>query len=133
MDVAEFKTLVRQLISYGIFGIISSGLDFAVFQLLAAAAGINSYAANFVSVNCGIFCSFVLNSVFTFKMTDKKIKRAAQFFAVGYCGLLLSMAVMYLGTDVFAFGKSAVKMVSVPLVALFQFAMNKIVTFGEKS
>lgn len=127
-----YVTLVRQLISYGIFGLISSGLDFAVFQLLIGFTPINRYAANFISVNCGIACSFLLNSAITFKMTDERLKRAVKFFAVGYCGMVVSMLIIYIGTDALRIKESFVKLGSIVIVALFQFAMNKLITFREK-
>ena len=62
----KYKPLIKQLISYGIIGGISSGLDFCVYVILTH-IGINELIANLISVNIGIACSFIFNSIITFK------------------------------------------------------------------
>ncbi len=52
----------------------------------------NGFLANFISINCGMAASFVLNTYFNFRKTNRISIRAASFFAVGYMGLLLSMS-----------------------------------------
>lgn len=135
-DMASFikdkRKLIKQLVSYGAVGIISSGLDFAVFHLLTLLTPLGSFAANFISVNAGIACSFLLNSSITFRITDDKLRRAAKFFAVGYSGLVLSMIIMYVGTKALDINESLVKLGSIAAVALFQFSLNKLVTFRER-
>ncbi len=124
--------LIRQLISYGIIGVISSGLDFAVFHLLTAVTPLGSFASNFISVNIGIACSFLLNSRITFRVSDERGKRAAKFFAVGYMGLILSMIIIYIGNNLLGINKDIVKICSIVIVALFQFTLNKLITFRER-
>lgn len=46
-------TIIKQLISYGIIGGISSGLDFCVYILLTH-VGLNEFVANLISVNIGL-------------------------------------------------------------------------------
>ena len=124
----KYKPLIKQLISYGIIGGISSGLDFCVYVILTH-IGINELIANLISVNIGIACSFIFNSIITFKMTDKKLKRGIKFFLVGYCGLGL---ILFIGTKVFYINEIVVKLISIFIVALFQFILNKLITFrGE--
>ena len=128
----KYKVLIKQLISYGIIGGISSGLVFCVYVVLTH-VGLNELIANLISVNIGIACSFIFNSVITFKMTDKKLKRCAKFFLVGYCGLGLSTLILFIGTKIFLANEIIVKLISVFIVALFQFVLNKLITFrGEK-
>ncbi|HIZ16323.1 MAG TPA: GtrA family protein [Firmicutes bacterium] len=127
----KYKPLIKQLISYGIIGGISSGLDFCVYVILTH-IGINELIANLISVNIGIACSFIFNSIITFKMTDKKLKRGIKFFLVGYCGLGLSTLILFIGTKVFYINEIVVKLISIFIVALFQFILNKLITFrGE--
>lgn len=124
--------LIRQFFSYGVIGVISSGLDFAVFHLLTAFTPLGSFVSNFISVNIGIACSFLLNSSVTFRVSDERGKRAAKFFAVGYLGLMLSMIIIYIGNNLLGINKDIVKIGSIVIVALFQFTLNKLVTFREK-
>ena len=127
----KYKPLIKQLISYGIIGGISSVLDFCVYVILTH-IGINELIANLISVNIGIACSFIFNSIITFKMTDKKLKRGIKFFFFVYCGLGLSTLILFIGTKVFYINEIVVKLISIFIVALFQFILNKLITFrGE--
>lgn len=130
--LAKYMTIIKQLISYGIIGGISSGLDFCVYILLTH-VGLNEFVANLISVNIGIACSFIFNSVITFKMTDKKLRRGVKFFLVGYCGLGLSTLILFIGTKVFSANEIVVKLISIFIVALFQFVLNKLITFRGES
>lgn len=89
------------------------------------------FIANFISVNVGIIGSFILNTFLNFKVYDYLLKRAITFFIIGYCGLGLSMLIMYLGIEVFDYKELVVKIFSIILVALFQFILNKLVTYRK--
>ena len=65
------SSIIKQIILYGFIGVLSSGLDLLVFKLLMD-VGINIYVSNFISVNIGIICSFLLNYHFNFKLTDRR-------------------------------------------------------------
>ncbi|MCL1955704.1 MAG: GtrA family protein [Fibromonadales bacterium] len=118
----------RQLISYGLIGLFCASLDASIFYLLRKNA-LNLYFANFISVNIAIFTSFWLNRHFTFKVKNLILKRTIKFFCVDYCGLGLSMLIMFIGTTQFGQKDIYVKIISIFFVAIFQFTMNKFVTF----
>jgi putative flippase GtrA len=120
--------LAREIILYGIIGLSCASLDSVVFMLLRK-TGVNLYAANFTGMNLGMLSSFLLNTFINFKTKDRLKLRAVQFFAVGYCGLLLSMGIMYLGVQVLNITEIAVKISSVFIIAAFQFTLNKLFTF----
>ncbi|GMO49738.1 MAG: hypothetical protein Pg6C_12660 [Treponemataceae bacterium] len=109
---ANLLRLAREIFLYGIIGVSCAGLDSAVFMLLRK-IGVNLFVANFIGINLGMLSSFLLNTFINFKTKDRLKLRAAKFFAVGYCGLLLSMGVMYAGVRVFNFREIAVKLFSV--------------------
>jgi UDP-galactopyranose mutase len=122
--------ILKEFIFYGIIGSCCAGLDSLVFFILRKVT-VNLYAANFIGINTGIIASFLLNTFINFKMTDKLLKRAIMFFSVGYAGLLLSMAIMYTGVEIFFFKEIFVKFASVFLVALFQFSLHKLITYRK--
>lgn len=125
-------SIIKQIILYGFIGAISSGLDLLVFKLLTN-TGMNIYVSNFISINIGIVCSFLLNSHFNFKLTDRILNRGLNFFIIGYCGLALSMVIVYLGGNFFHIDELITKLISIFIVSAFQFVLNKLVTFkGEK-
>ena len=127
----KYKPLLRQMVLYGVIGVIAAACDSFIFIGLAHLR-LNQYLANFISVNVGMVVSFFLNSYFNFKMTNEMGKRAIRFFMVGYMGLGLSTGLLYLGTSVLSQDQTLVKLVSIVIVAAFQFVLNKLITFRVK-
>lgn len=121
----------RNLILYGIIGLFTSALDFAVFTMLSKYIGIHYIVANCISVLVGISTSFALNRSFNFKVKDKTGKRFIIFLTVGLCGLILSNLILYVGVNLLDGDELIVKLASVVLVVGFQFLLNKFVTFKE--
>jgi putative flippase GtrA len=89
-------------------------------------------AANCISVLAGIATSFSLNRTYNFKVKDKTIRRFSIFLMVGLCGMLLSNLILWMGIDKMGGDELIVKLASIFLVALFQFLLNKYVTFRVK-
>jgi putative flippase GtrA len=124
------KELLRQIILYGFIGGGSALLDFLLFTLLYAQFGMNEYIANAISVHAGIITSFILNSRFNFKKTDRILFRAGSFYLTGLFGLVLSQGLLWLGA-VLVLPVVPVKFVSIFIVAAVQFIINKLVTFRK--
>ena len=125
------KIHIKQIISYGFIGLFCASLDAGIFYILRSNA-LNLYFANFISVNIGIITSFLLNRHFTFKVKNFIFKRVLKFFCVNYCGLGLSMLIMYIGITQMEQKDINVKIISVFFVAVFQFTLNKFVTFSQR-
>lgn len=123
----------RNLIIYGIIGALSAGLDFLVFFILTNTLSINYMPANIFSVLCGITNSFFLNRAFNFKVKDKLLKRMLIFFSVGFSGLLMSSALLYIFIERISLTEIPAKLLSIVLVVLIQFILNKYITFKKEA
>ena len=130
MEIKELILKYRELILYGIIGGLCASLDFGVYTLLSL--WIPFLWANIISVHCGIFCSFVLNRNYNFKVKDNTGKRFISFYLVGLAGLGLSELLIILLTDKFEWHYIIAKLLTVVVVALFQFGLNKLITFNRK-
>ncbi len=122
----------RNLILYGMIGSFTAFLDFCVFSLLVRVLGVYYLVANCISVLVGITTSFLLNRAYNFKVKDKTIRRFAIFLMVGLFGLCLSNFILWLGINIAKKEEIVVKLISVFIVALVQFILNKCVTFKKK-
>lgn len=124
------KLFFRQAVSYGIIGLLSSGLDAGVFYFLTRPGHLTPYYANLLSIHCGILCSFLLNRKFTFRIADHLWRRLALFYSTGLLGLLISQLLLlvgtFLGQDPFL-----VKLCSIAVVAAIQFLLNRVIAFGQ--
>lgn len=121
----------RHLILYGLIGSSSALLDFLIFTLLTEVFGVYYLVANCISVTCGLTNSFILNRKYNFKVTDKTLKRAIMFFAVGYCGLAINSTLLYLFINYAHFAKPTAKLCAMAIEVLLQFAVNSLVTFRK--
>ncbi len=125
------KRLIREILLYGIIGCTSSLLDSFFYYIFTRNLQLNEFISNFISVNIGITISFILNTFINFQKTNKILKRALSFYSVGYAGLVVSMIILYCGIHLFNLNDMAVKIVSIFIVAAFQFVLNKIITYGK--
>jgi putative flippase GtrA len=119
----------KNLVLYGIIGLISASLDFSLFRALITYFNVDSLVANIYSVIFGISCSFFLNRNFNFKIKDKMPNRIFSFFLVGLLGLvfgtlMLSILIKYCLIDILI-----LKFLSTISVAFLQFNLNKYITF----
>ena len=126
----RYLPFLRQAFLYGVIGACSSGLDAVLFAVLCGPLAWNPYVANVLSVHCGIFCSFLLNRRFNFKMTDRPLSRFLMFYATGLFGLLLSQLILWAGSLVCSY-LMAVKIFSIFVVAAVQFLLNRTFAFGK--
>lgn len=122
------KRTLKQMVSYGIIGCIASGTDFVLFSTLVYAFGMLDMVANILSVCAGITISFFLNRHFTFKLKDRVARRYVTFFCVGMVGLALSELILFGGKSI-GLEPFITKLVSIIIVAVVQFLLNKFVSF----
>jgi putative flippase GtrA len=120
----------QQLLLYGIIGGISAGLDFIIYTALCHLS-IYFLIANIISIHCGIFCSFILNKQYNFKIKDKPIIRFFSFYVVGLSGLGISTLMLYCMIIMAEWNEIISKLSTIIFVALIQFTINKLITFKK--
>ncbi|WFR56309.1 GtrA family protein [Anaerocolumna sp. AGMB13025] len=124
--------LIREIILYGIIGIISSGTDATLFTIMVYKLSFPSILSNCISVFVGIIISFILNINFNFKTKDRMLKRFTLFFSIGMVGLGLSTFIITLGERL-QFNIFIVKLGSIIIVALIQYILNKFISFKKNN
>ena len=127
--IKQLYSKFRNLILYGIIGSCSSGLDFLLYTLLVEVFGWHYILSNCISVLAGITTSFTLNRNYNFKIKDKTRQRFAIFLTIGLCGMMVSNLILYLCVDILNWNKIVSKLLSIVLVVVFQFILNKYITF----
>lgn len=125
----KYKTFVL----YGIIGGASASLDFMIYSFILYFRPLsNVLLVNAFSVVCGILCSFILNRQFNFKVKDKTVKRFMLFFATGILGLIISSILIYLTVDCWNLNKLFSKIITIGIVSIIQFLINKSITFKSE-
>ena len=122
----------RNLILYGMIGGFCAALDFGVYSLLCLWDVMPYLWANIISIHVGIFTSFVLNRSLNFKVKDNAAVRFLSFYTVGLIGLGISELMLYLMVAMGGWNELACKLLSIVVVALVQFLLNKYITFKTR-
>ena len=142
--------IFKQLIKYGAVGLVGFVIDLGVFWLLnnyfkvhySFSSDISNLAGGRLSVETidtsishiissvlAITNNFILNSYFTFKVTDQKLKRFLSFFGIAAVGLVISTGLLSFFIEILGFSDLLSKFTSVVIVAVLQFGFNKFFTF----
>lgn len=125
------KELIK-LIKYGIIGILGLFVDIGIFYLANKKLGINYVVSNFLSSSLAVVHNFILNSHFTFHVSDRKIKRFVLFYFIAIIGMILSTSILFLFIDILKINIMISKIISIFFVAILQFYINKKITFQNK-
>jgi len=141
---------LKQLFKYGLVGSFGLIIELSIFYLLTkkfsvqypfspyitdisggkiALHVVNTDVSHVISSLLAIINNFILNSYFTFKVTDKKIKRFMTFMGVAAVGLVVSTTLMTIFVGKFGLDEMVAKAFSLAIVVAIQFIINKFFTF----
>ncbi|SDQ09680.1 GtrA family protein [Quadrisphaera sp. DSM 44207] len=121
----------RELVLYGLIGGTSALLDLVVFLVLVGTTSISEVLATCLSVSVGIVTSFTLNARFNYRTSSHLVQRFAAFYAVGFLGVVMSAAILFLLHDKAGMAPWGAKVISIPAVVVTQFLVNRKVAFGD--
>lgn len=125
-----FKYIV--LIRYFFIGISAAGLDLVIYFVLFNYINWNALVSTTISVSVATIYAFVLNAVYNFRVKGKVILRLLSYSFVSGVGLLISVALLYVFTDVYGYDGNLVKVLSLPVIFLVQYLLNKNITFAQE-
>lgn len=114
---------------YAIIGIIGLWVDLGGFYYLYNFAGLDKSLANLISSALAIFHNFVLNAIFNFQKRDRLPLRLLSFYAVGIVGILITQLMFWIFTDTARIDANIIKPISVIVVFIVQFNLNKYFSF----
>lgn len=87
--------------------------------------------ANIVGYLGGSLISFFLNRIITFKAKDKITQRLAMFLGIAAIGFLISTLLLWILIDVVYLDPKFSKLLTLPIVVIIQFSLNRRLTFNE--
>lgn len=122
---------MMQFLLYCLCGGVGVTADYFIYYL-ALTFGFWYQGANVLGYLSGTLVSFILNRKITFGVRDKVAYRLAIFLGVALIGFSASALMLWLMVDVMTFDVKVAKLLTLPIVVLIQFFMNRRITFGEK-
>jgi len=120
----------RHFILYAAIGCSGVLLDLVLFLVLYNVLNVHEQIATAMSTTAGIVNNFLLNSFLNFRKRDGMLRRFLRFYTVGLMGIGLTTALLGVFSTGLGVDPNIVKVLSLPVVVLFQFTFNKRWSFG---
>lgn len=120
-----------QFLLYCLCGGIGVSTDYFIYYM-ALSFGLWYQAANVFGYLSGTLVSFFLNRKITFSVRDKLVSRLAIFLGVAAIGFSASALMLWLMIDVMSVDAKVAKLLTLPVVVIIQFSMNRRITFSKR-
>lgn len=132
----EYLEKYRELLLYGIFGVLTTLINIVVYSLCYERLGISNVASNVTAWILSVLFAFVTNKIWVFdsKSTELSVllREAASFFGCRLATGLLDLAIMYVTVDVMAWNSMLMKCISNVIVIVVNYIASKLVIFAHK-
>lgn len=119
-----------QFLLYCLCGGIGVTTDYLIYYS-ALTFGLWYQVANILGYLSGTLISFYLNRKITFSVQDKTAKRLAIFLGVAAIGFSASALMLWLMIDIMTVDAKIAKLLTLPIVVVIQFSLNRKITFRE--
>ena len=132
------RNLFLQLIRYGLSGGIAFVADFGILWFVTSICHAHYLVGAFCGYTVGLVITYLLSIKWIFSDRKLSSRQGAEFLIftiIGLVGLLLTQGLMYLFTE-YLFGTDRYlysKLLTAVLVALFNFAMKKLLLFSQSN
>lgn len=121
-----------QFLLYCLCGGIGVTTDYFVYYA-ALTFGVWYQVANVFGYLSGTLISFFLNRKITFGVRDKLARRLVMFVGVAGIGYSASAVILWLMVDIMSVDARIAKLLTLPVVVIIQFLMNRRITFNENT
>ena len=131
------KLFTREMISYLIFGVLTTLVNLVVFQLCDAVLGIYYIAANVIAWIIAVIFAYVTNKLFVFdsKSWELKlvVKEVFSFGSARILSLLFETGFIALTVEVMEMPKFISKIIASIFVVIINYVASKLFIFKKKN
>ena len=132
------KEKYRELISYLIFGVLTTGVGLGSYYLLTISLldpqdKIELQIANVISWLLAVLFAYFTNKKYVFRSNEKHVlKEGSKFLLSRISTLLLDMLAMFLMVSIFHINDKIAKVISQILVIITNYVISKLFVFVKK-
>lgn len=122
---------MEKFIKFGFVGIINTGLNFLVYNILLF-FGVDFIVANTIGFCIGMINSFIWNNYWVFKTKSKSPKIMIKFIIVNLILLGIANLLLFIFVKEFGIEERIAQVLVVVINMLINFVASKFWTFKEK-
>ncbi|MBQ4425799.1 MAG: GtrA family protein [Lachnospiraceae bacterium] len=130
------KYVNRETVSYLIFGVLTTLVDWVIFTALVKLAGMNHLIANIISTASAIVFAFFTNKRYVFQSLDYSAKTIVPEFIKFVGSRLFTFGVqellLYLTVDLLGLPPVLMKMITSAVVIILNYFFSKLLIFVRK-
>ncbi len=125
----------KELIAYGIFGVLTTVVDFLSYFLLANIFFVEENISNILSQVIAIIFAFVTNKIFVFGDKKNGLKNISvqftKFFSMRLVSLIINSGLFYLMVDLLKINDMISKAIVSIIVVILNYIFSKIFIFKK--
>lgn len=134
LDILKDKEKIRELVVYGIFGVLTTIVSFGSFYILRKIfVNVNESILNAVSIVLAILFAYVTNRKFVFKSNEKNIfVEFAKFVGSRIASALFEIVSFWILNELLKMEGMLAKAIVSVFVIIINYVLSKIFVFKSK-
>tara|TARA_B100001109_G_C18784077_1_gene436820 strand:- start:394 stop:771 length:378 start_codon:yes stop_codon:yes gene_type:complete len=120
---------VNQIIKYSSVGLLANSIGYILYIIISNFIGINPPLAAILSGFMVIGISYLLNTRFTFKIKNKGLVGAVNYFLLYVSAILLNSLIIFIFANILGFAHEIVAAVSLVIISCSLFLIQKFYFF----
>ncbi len=126
----------RELIDYGIFGVLTTLVNYVIYAFCLMILGINYLTANFWAFMLAVAFAFVTNKLYVFHSRSWKfstaLRECLEFFSARIVSLLVESALLWFFVEKLACDELLIKIFTNVVVIILNYAFSKLIIFKKQ-
>lgn len=121
----------REIITYLIFGVLTTVVSIASYYVAAKVFGINWQVSNVISFICAVLFAYITNKLFVFQSKGNILKEFISFVGMRLVSFGLDMALMYAFVDLMKMDDMIAKVIVQVVVVVSNYLFSKLFIFKK--
>jgi putative flippase GtrA len=123
----------REVLNYLVFGVLTTVVNWIVFQIFNAGLSVHWSIANVIAWICSVLFAYVTNRRFVFKSASRNIIREiALFVQFRLISLLLEMLILFVLIERLSAAPFTSKVIAAVVVVAANYFFSKLIIFKER-